>query len=639
MKYNYLFKPLKVNNLMLSNRIIASPMGIVSSEGMISSTNYGGLSLYDKSLGGAGLIVVNGDNDDPKNGMFSKYQREVTREMISVVKQGGAKIAAEVSCNGKKRADGYCYGPITGLRFDGAKMKEMSIEDMNAYKKRLASHCKNVKDFGFDMIFLCFSCDSLCSQFISPYFNTRTDEYGGSLENRVRFPVEMVTEIRKAVGKDYPLQIQVSKSLNCPETYKQEDILYFLKKIENEIDMVNITNGMDTYGGTYNNYIPNVHSVTTGLFPHLYGIDFAEKVKKAISKPVSLVGAVSDPKEADDAIKDGKLDAVQIGRQLVADPFMPKKARENRDEDIVPCIRCLNCFCYTTEHNNVVCSVNPRFKRENRVPLEISEAKYKKKVAIIGGGPAGCKAAITAYDRGHEVVLIEKNNKLGGQINCSEYSVLKQDLKRYRDYLANQVNKRGIDLRLNTVATPELIESLNVDALIIAVGSIANVPPIQGIENKSVKKIMDIYNEKKELTGNVVIIGAGQSGCELAIEASNTCESVTLIEGRHEIAGNSNMGYKISLNLFIKDKNNINVMTDTNCLEIKDNCVIVDNKYQGRKELKADTVIIATGFKPNMIEKEKFYGIVPETYEVGDCEKVATVCEATNFAYFIASNI
>ena len=633
MKYEFLFKPLKVNKLILANRIMASPMGVVNASAAISTTDYGGLSLYDKSLGGAGLICVNADNDSESDGMFSKYNREITREMIYVVKQSGAKIAAEVSCNGKKKSDGYCYGPMTGLRFDGAKMREMTRQDMLAYENRLVSHCMKIRDFGFDMLFLCFSCDSLCSQFISPVFNQRNDEYGGSLENRVRFPAEMVRMIRKGVGPDFPIQIQVSRDLKTWESYDPEDILYFLNEIKDEVDMINITTGMDTYGGTPNHYRPNVHSVTTGLFPHMIGIEFAEKVRKTLNKPVSLVGGISDPKAADDAIREGKLDAVMLGRQLVADPFYPKKLREGRDDDVVPCLRCANCYCYSTEHRNVVCSVNPRFRRENRVPLRLEKAEHLKKVVIVGGGPAGCKAAITAADRGHQVILIEKEKRLGGVINCADYSDLKQDLRRYRDYLLHQVEKREIEVKLETKADRKLIEELSPDALIIAVGASPWMPEIPGMKQNHVCNIMDVYQNYVKLSGKVVIIGGGQAGCELALEASEVCDEVTIIEGNSEISANSNSHYRLSLKMMMEEKANIQVLTQSLCQEITEHSVIVNHKFRGLQ------VILATGFKPNTAMKESLYGIVAETYEVGDCEKVASVCEATNYAYFIAANM
>lgn len=639
MKFENLFSPLKFNSIMLKNRIMAAPMGVVNADAMISSTYYGSLSALDKSLGGVGVIYIGADEDSEIDGIFAKYNRERTREIIYLLKQAGAKAGAEVTLYGRKLANGHFNGPVSGIRFDGAKMKEMSREDMNIFINRVGRHCKNIKEFGFDTILLCFGADSLCSQFLSPVFNKRDDEYGGSLENRIRFPKEALIAIREYVGPDYPLQLQIDRDLMVPEAYDPEDVLFFAEAVKDYVDMINICTGMDTYGGTYNNYIGNIHAVTTPHFPHMYGIEFAERVKKACKIPVSLVGGVVDPTEADNAINEGRIDAVMIGRQLVADPYWPKKAQSGKEDDIVPCLRCGNCFHFTTDHKNVVCSVNPRFRRENRVPVKLTKADTCKRVVVVGGGPAGCKAAVTACERGHEVILLEKSDRLGGLINTSDYDSMKADLQRYRDYIVRQVNKNDIEVRYNVDADRAYIESLKPDAIIIAVGADPIMPNIKGIDSKKVYNVMDVYNNNMRLSGNVVIIGGGTVGCELAIEAADSTDQVTVVEMDDKLAKNGNTSYRLSLDYFMNKHSNINTMTRNRCVEIKENTVCLEGRLSGSTELRADYIIIAVGFTPKRGLVESFYGITPDTFEVGDCERVGTVCEATNYAYFVAANL
>ena len=634
-----LFTPLKFNSIILRNRIMASPMDVVRHR-MISADYIGGISLADKSLGGASIVyIAYVDGDDPKEGVFSKYNREITREQIYILKQAGAKAGVEVPFHGPRAGNGYVFGPMSELRYDGAKMKAMTTADMKAFTEGVGRYCKDLIDFGFDTILLHFGHDSLCSQFLSPYFNRRDDEYGGPFENRARFPIEALRRIREYVGPDVPLQVRLSRELMVPESYPPQEMLSFIKSIEKYVDMVNISTGMDAYGGTYNHYIANIHSTTPSLFPHMYSLAFAEKVKQECNVLVSIVGAVMDPDEAEEAIQQGKIDAVMLGRQLVADPFWANKVKNDQNEDIVPCIRCNNCFHYTTEHKNVVCSVNPRFRRENRVPLELKRSDDPKTVLVIGGGPAGMKTALTAKERGHNVILMEKSNKLGGKINSSDYDARKIDLRRYRDYLLTQIEKSRVDVQLNVETTPEQVRDLMPDALVIAVGAEPIVPNIKGIQSENVLNVMDIYEKQMEVAGKVAIIGGGTVGCELALELADKVEKITIIEMGSELAAKGNLSYKLALDYFMKQYNNIDVLMNSRCEEISTGGISVLDKNKKTMNLQTNLVINATGFRPDRELVQSFYGIVPDTFIVGDCENVGTVCEATNHAYFIGANL
>ncbi len=629
--YPHLFSPLKINTLMLKNRIIASSMGIIPTHKIISSTNYGNMSIFDKALGGAAVVHISSMVRDEEHAMFGKYNRDVTREEISVMKQAGARCSLQVGFHSVINEDGSVSGPIDGIRFDGRKMKMMTEADMDAIIRSMSIGICQARDFGFDMATIHFAHDSLCSQFLAPGLNKRTDDYGGFLENRIRFPLKTVEQIRKSVGPDFPIQMRISRHLMVPESYESEDMLYFIQNAAPYIDMVNVSCGMDCY------YEANVYMSPSVFEPHLYNVDFAAKVKQNCDVLVSLVGAVMTPDEMEDVIATGKADAVMIGRQLVADPFFPQKAQEGHEEDIVPCLRCLYCYHIASEHANVVCSVNPRFRRENRVPLKLEKAERAKKVVVIGGGPGGLKAALTTAERGHKVILLEKTGRLGGQINCSDYDDYKQDLRRYRDYLLTQIKKSKVEVRLNTEATPELVKELEPEALIVAVGAELVTPPIPGVEHA--RQAVEAYPDLNKMKGKIVVIGGGTIGSEMGLELAERGNEVHIVEITDKLAEKGNMLYRIAIRQHMEKCETLHTMTETKCKEIRKDGVVVEGKDGKEQFLEADYVLLATGLRSRKDLAHSFFGIVPETAMIGDCDRVAKVLEATNEAYFIAANL
>ena len=346
MKYPNLFAPLQINGVMLKNRIIAAPMGVPKAM-LVSSTYYGGISLPDKARGGSGAVVVSsyGTADIAKcSSPFDKYARDVTRETWSLLEEGGAVGVMEFSFHPLKNDDGTIQAPSDGIAYTGEKAKAMTHEQMHMQIKELCEECKKAKEFGIRMIMLHFGHDSQCSIFLSPVWNQRNDEYGGSVENRTRFAREALMAVRKTVGKDYPIMVRVSRQLVIPETYSEDDMLYFINSVKDIVDIFNISAGMDCYGGDVDHYEANVYTHTTIFEPRYYNLAFAQRVKKEIGAMVCLIGGISDPKICDEMIGEGKVDAVMLGRQLVADPYWPLKAEKGLDEDIVPCLRCLNCY-------------------------------------------------------------------------------------------------------------------------------------------------------------------------------------------------------------------------------------------------------------------------------------------------------
>lgn len=646
-RFQALFTPLKMNSVMLRNRVLTSPMGVPKAS-IISSTNYGGVSIMDRSRGGAAVVTVNykalagiADYNDP----FEKYARDPSREALSVLRQGGALsniqlfFHPEIPHVNENPDRGATMMPSDCIDFRGKQARAMTKEEIRGKIDELVRDAVAAKNFGFDMVMLHFGHDSLTSLFLSPVWNRRTDEYGGSLENRIRITKEAAHAVRQAVGPNYPVMVRVSRSLWVPESYEEDDMIALLKAIADDIDMVNVSYSMDCYGGTIDKYDANVHMSTINFEPHGTNVAFSARVKREIPNLlVCPIGAIMTPEEAEEIIASGKADAVMLGRAMVADPFWVRKAMEDRPEDIVPCLRCGQCYHISTEHYNTVCSVNPRFRRENRVPLVLDKAPVQKKVVIIGGGPAGCRAALTACERGHQVILLERDAQLGGQINVSDYDDYKLDLRRYRDYLRHQVAKADIDVRCGVEATPDYVRELAPDSIIIAVGAEPVESRIAGSEHAV--QALQVYPKLEEIHGKrIVVIGGGTIGSELSLELAERGNEVTVVELGDTLAAKGNWLYRLSLYQHMAACDSLHKCTESAVEQIDKDSVTICGKDGTKRTLPSDLTILAIGMKPRRELAHSFYGITPDTYMIGDCCNVAKVIEATNDGYFAAVSL
>lgn len=626
MKFPNLFKPLKVNNVMFNNRIIATPAG----------------SYDDKAIGGAGTIITGSINASRKRASYSspnepygfdKYQREATKNRVITAHQAGAKASLEIIHAGLyARVDDHAIGPVSFTREDGIEVRAMDEQMMEEVANDWAETAKHAKEFGFDLVMLHFGHGWLPAEFLSPLFNKRTDEYGGSFKNRVKFPKMIIDRVREAVGPDFVVDMRISAYEWVDGSIEFNEVLEFIKLVEDKLDMVHISSGLDI------NHEGNVHMAPTIFKEHMPNVEWAGEVKRNVKIPVTVVGAIMSPVEAEAIIAEGKADFVALGRPLIADPFWPLKAKEGRDEDIVPCLRCQYCYHISTERKNVGCSVNPRYTRPHLVPLEVEKAKQKKRVVIVGAGPAGMKAALVADERGHEVILLEREAELGGALWYAKFEEIKIDLYKYLNYLTKQLDKSNVKVQLSTEATPELIKQLGPDSVIIAVGANPFTPPINGIDQPNVVQALDVYEKLDEVSEDVVLIGGGSTGCELGIELAHNGRNVSIIQGGNEYAPNGNMLYRIGLRQTMKKEETLKLHLNSYCKEItKYGVFYVQNGEE--KFIPATTVILSTGFRPRQDLADSFYGIVPDTFVIGDAKKVRNVMDATREGYFIAANI
>ncbi|MCI2048563.1 MAG: FAD-dependent oxidoreductase [Lachnospiraceae bacterium] len=658
--YEHLFSPLRVGTILLRNRIVAAPVTKYVYEQDPAET----LELIaEKARGGAGLVILGSiavnDTDavivNGKSGsLYGPFAAKYTEE-LSIIHQYGAKASAELMhCGMFADLMGTDLNPV------GPQAMEVTLGDFQGYhgilrnppagsktvigldKAGMEKVCDDfarsaaaAKKMGFDMIMLHFAHGWLPAQFLSPFFNHRTDEFGGSFENRIRFPMMIIDRVRKAVGPDYPIDMRIGAKEYVEGGLEPEEVTEFICRVEDRIDMVHISSGLDKFIDQ-TSYIesPSIH-------PHLINVRFAEMVKQHVRKiPVVTVAGITMPDEAEAILAEGKADAIALGRALIADPEWPNKARGGSAQSICPCIRCVSCYTVATEGPTQGCAVNPCYERELRLKTEERAVERKKKVVVIGGGPAGMRAAMEADRRGHSVILLEKENRLGGLLNVSNDDPMKIDMGNYKRYLIHEVEHSGIDLRLGCEATPELVKGLQPDEIIAAVGSEPVKPRIPGIDRPLVVDILAAHRKIRESCRNMVVIGGGPSGCELALTMAEQGTHVTIVEMADELAAAGNLLYKAALRIrMVEYRDRIDTMLKTSCSEILENGVLVSNASGEQKVIPADRVVCCVGMRDRKALAESFYGLAYDVSMIGDCMGARRINEASHEGYFAGHRI
>lgn len=624
--YPHLFSPIKLGNVLVQNRIVANPMSG---------------PFEDRGLGGAGIVICGHTIVEPGRSSwmsedepyaFSKYEREATRHRATVARRTGAAASIEIAHAGQyARTVDYAMGPDAFVRDDGVEVRAMTPEMMEHTAACWAQACADAKRCGFDMAFLHFGHGWLMGQFLSPLFNHRTDEYGGSIEHRMRFPLQVLEACRAAVGPAFPLEMRISAYEWMPGSIELADVIAFCREAQRYVTSIQVSCGLDI------EHEANVHTSATNLDPHLLNAEFARAIKAAVEVPVTLVGSVETPEEAEQAIADGVCDMVALARALAADPLWPVKAREGRADEIVPCLRCLQCYHIATNRWNVACSVNPRYGNEDIVPLVLEPAQQKKHVVVVGAGPAGCRAAMAAAERGHEVTVLEKGPRIGGMLNLIAQEAHKEDVARYLAYLEHAISKldeRGaIRLRLNCEVTPEMLRALAPDAAIIAVGAEPWTPPVPGLNGPFVLGFTEAIEHVDRVGQRVVVVGGGIIGAELALELGESGRQVTVVEMGDRIAAQANDLYRIALRQsFDACGDAVELLVHAACQGVREGAV--DVSIEGAvRSIACDTVIAATGVRSRSALVDSLYGIAPQSYIVGDCRAPRVIKDATLEGY------
>lgn len=634
---------------MLKNRIIAAPTG------MMDLTPDGRLTIFDasyyelKSMGGAAVVTLGESIVDTQTGESHNRQIHLddpesmpglAHTALAIKRHGalanielshGGKYGGLMSIAGEGTSDRCSYGPSEEDLPTGEHVHEMSKDLIYHIVKQYGIAAKRVKDCGFDMLMVHAGHGWLFNQFLSERENHRTDEFGGSLENRCRFLLLALDEVRKSVGPGFPIELRMNGEDYLEGAMHLEDYIEVAKLVEDKVDLINVSCGSHEENGLFVRTHPSM------FLEHGCNVYLAEAIKKVVKVPVACVGGISTPELAEEIIASGKADIVEIGRQLIADPYFPKKAMSGHAEDIMPCLRCFHCFASIVQSTAVACSVNPVIGHELDCKYYNPPFERKKKVLVVGGGPGGMEAAIVAAGRGHEVILCDNTDSLGGALKFAETVSFKEDLYKLAQVLEHRVRCSNIEIRLNTFVDKNYIEEEQPDVLIVAAGAEPIIPPIKGIDGPNVVLATRCESMLDELGSKIAILGGGLIGAETGINLGMCGKDVTIIEMREEIAPDANMFHKMALQKELDA--HVKSMPNMKAKEITEKGVLCISSDGNEVFVEADNVILAAGVKPRFRVVEELGGITPEFYVIGDCAKAGQVTQAIQQAYFTAREI
>lgn len=598
-----LFNKGKIGNCEIKNRLVVTAMVTNYCNNKGEATERYIRYHEEKAKGGWGLIVtedygINAHCMGYENiaCLYNDDQIASHRKLTERVHQYGTKIFAQIYHGGRQSHSGVNGGvqPVAPSAIPCPWCRELPRElskaDIHRIVEEFGACARRVKQAGFDGIELHAGHGYLLAEFMSPYANKRTDEYGGCLDNRLRIIKEVLDAIRENVGDDFPVIIRFSADEDMPGGRDMAETRVLAKTFE-----AWGFDGLHVSSGVYGDY--NKQIVSPMYVGHAWLANCAEEVKKIVNIPVITVNRINDPRMADQLIEMGKADFVGMGRGSLADPALPNKAKAGKLDDIRYCIGCLQgCTGALYVGGPVTCLVNPCVGREYEA--DFTPVREPKKIAVIGAGPAGMTTAITAAKRGHKVTLFEAKEKTGGQFVSAAYPPCKGEFTTFISWCNKQLKDYGVNVLLNTKADVPMIKAGNYDEVVVTTGGLPWIPSfIKGINLPHVKIAEDVLVGKEAIGDNVIIAGGGEVGCETAAHLASVQKKATIIEMKpvlmEELDGVSKENLSKVMNRFYVES-----YVSTKMLEIKENSVLVETP-EGQKELPCDTVVLAMGYKPN----------------------------------------